>query len=275
MPMLAQERSEAEAEHAQGEGNRIIERERWFYEQREFPLGHIPPGAHAKALARRKQMEAEEFTLRQSGAAYSLKQFSGTSWSLIGPQATSSPFYKPYVSGRVSALAVDPTDPNTVYLGGAEGGVWKTTNGGANWTPLTDGQASLATGSIAIDPQNHTTIYVGTGEENFGGDNYYGAGVLKSTDAGASWSHLPGPFVGPTNSNPPSGGAYIGSIAVQPGNSQVLLAGVLIYSTQGTNFGQNIMRSTDGGVSWSTVLPGGNNGGFGGNSTAVLFDPTV
>jgi photosystem II stability/assembly factor-like uncharacterized protein len=67
-------------------------------------------------------------------------------------------------SGRISALAVDPTNSNIVYLGAAQGGVWKTTAGGNTWTALTDAQASLATGSIAIDPQNHLTIYMGTGE---------------------------------------------------------------------------------------------------------------
>src|SRR4029077_19328090 len=84
----------------------------------------------------------------------------------------------------------------------------------------------------------------------------------------------PGPFVGPTNSIPPDGGAFIGSIAVQPGNSSVLLAAVVIFANVSTTFGQNIMRSTDGGVNWTTVLGGGSNAGLGANSTAVLFDPT-
>ena len=59
--------------------------------------------------------------------------------------------------------------------------MWKTTNGGTTWTPLTDRQASTAIGSIALDPSNPSTIYAGTGEENFSGDSYYGAGILKST----------------------------------------------------------------------------------------------
>ena len=70
------------------------------------------------------------------------------------------------VAGRVNAVAIDPRDNNTVYMGAAEGGVWKTTNGGLNWTPLTDQQASLANGAIALDPANPDIVYVGTGENN-------------------------------------------------------------------------------------------------------------
>ncbi|MEZ4637737.1 MAG: hypothetical protein R2856_22735 [Caldilineaceae bacterium] len=88
------------------------------------------------------------------------------------------------------ALAIDPTDSNTVYLGSALGGVWKTTNGGDSWTPLTDDQASLASAAIVIDPADPNTIYVGTGEPTPGLDNYYGAGILKSTDGGQTWAQL-------------------------------------------------------------------------------------
>ena len=109
------------------------------------------------------------------------------------------------------------------------GGVWTTTDGGTTWTPLTDSQPSLAVGSLAIDPNSCgasscTTIYVGTGEQNRAQDCYYGAGILKSTDSGAHWTQITGPFV-PPDSSP----TYIGGIAVQPGNSSVLLAAVGVY----------------------------------------------
>src|SRR6185312_12340566 len=61
-----------------------------------------------------------------------------------------------------------------------------------NWTPLTDNQPSLAVGSIVLDPQNPQIVYVGTGEENFGSDSYYGVGILKSTNGGATWSNVAG-----------------------------------------------------------------------------------
>lgn len=82
------------------------------------------------------------------------------------------------VSGRLQAIAVYPTNPDIVYAGGAQGGIWKTTNATAAspaWTPLTDAQVSMATGSIAIDPVNPNIIYVGTGEGAASCDSYYGA----------------------------------------------------------------------------------------------------
>src|SRR5262249_48375637 len=106
-----------------------------------------------------------------------------------------NPFVGGAVSGRVSAIAVDPTNPNVVYCGGAQGGVWKTTNALAaspTWTPITDSQASLATGDIQIDPLDHNLIYVGTGEANGSCDSYYGQGILRSTDGGATWTLLTG-----------------------------------------------------------------------------------
>lgn len=105
-------------------------------------------------------------------------------------------------SGRVTSIGLDPTDPsgNTVYVGAAQGGVWKSTDGGSTWTPLLDhpvqpnGTAlpvadySLAVGAIAVDPSG--TVYVGTGEGNGSVDSYYGAGILKSTDGGQTWIQL-------------------------------------------------------------------------------------
>src|SRR5438046_3081863 len=106
------------------------------------------------------------------------QSLTSATWTLIGPEPTMPDEGFPYggsptVSGRVTALAVDLTNSSVVYLGAAEGGVWKTTDGGTTWNPLTDFEPSLAVGSIAIDPSNHNTMYVGTGEENFSGDSYF------------------------------------------------------------------------------------------------------
>src|SRR6202011_6164713 len=137
-------------------------------------------------------------------------------------------------AGRVNAIAIDPRDNNVVYIGAAEGGVWKTTDGGINWTPLTDSQPSLATGSIAIDPTNPDTVYVGTGEENFAGDSYYGAGILKSTDGGATWTNIVGPFLRDR----------IAALAVSPS-----VAGLIVCAAQ-----SGLWRSTDAGATWARVL---------------------
>jgi len=111
----------------------------------------------------------------------------------------------------------------------------------------------LAVGSIALDPSNHSTIYVGTGEENFSGDSYYGAGILKSTNGGTSWTQIKGPFVGPFSSSGYfGGGARIGAIAVEPGNSSVILAAVEMFSSNPTG----IYRTADGGTTWTNILSG-------------------
>ena len=141
--------------------------------------------------------------------------------------------------------------------------MWKTTDGGANWTPLTDDQPSLATGSIALAPSSPDIVYVGTGEQNNSGDSYYGAGILKSTDGGSTWTQLANPFVGPfSTSRVNGGGARIGAIAVHPSNPNVVLAA--IDKTPASTAG--IYRSADGGATWTQVLPGA-------VGTDVVFNP--
>jgi uncharacterized protein (TIGR03437 family) len=224
------------------------DREEWFYNQRAFPAGQIPAGARIKAIADIQQIDRAARLRRRSAAADTPKlatALDAATWTSIGPQPTG--LGSTYVtSGRVNAIAVDPRDNNTVYIGAAEGGVWKTTDGGQHWTPLTDDQASLASGAIALDPSNPDTVYVGTGEENFAQDSYYGAGILKSTDGGASWTNIVGPFLRDK----------IGSIAVHPSNGQIVLC----------SSGLGVWRSADGGASWTRVVLG--------IGTSVLFDPT-
>ncbi len=87
------------------------------------------------------------------------------------------------VSGRMTSIAVDG---NTVYAGAADGGVWKTINGGTTWTPLFDQQGVLAVGAVAVNPADHS-VWVGTGEANMNYEAYAGAGIYRSADAGATW----------------------------------------------------------------------------------------
>jgi photosystem II stability/assembly factor-like uncharacterized protein len=247
----AQERTSIDPEQP-GEARTIeMERSQWFYGQRAYPHKLVPSRARLKALHQLDRMlalEAGEFTPRAS-------------WKLIGPQPISTPYTDPIVAGRVSALAVDPAHSDVVYLGAAMGGLWKTTNGGSLWTPLSDGQPSIAIGSIAIDPSNADIVYAGTGEENFSGDSYYGAGILKSADGGKSWTQYCGPFCGPLGKDGYyGGGARIGGIAIDPADNQVLLAAAALSGKDG------IYRSSDGGQTWARVLPGN-------PGTAVLFDP--
>jgi photosystem II stability/assembly factor-like uncharacterized protein len=87
------------------------------------------------------------------------------------------------VSGRVTAIAVDPANPSIAFVGTADGGVFRTLNGGTNWTPMLDSAASLAIGAIAIAPSQPSTVYVGTGEPNLSGDSSVGVGLYRIDNA--------------------------------------------------------------------------------------------
>jgi len=249
----------------EGEGKEndfVRKRMSWFHDQRAYPNKTIPRGIRQAAVKARDRKVALEAALRRSLTLSIAAQNSPVepAWTLIGPQTVDLYGIN---AGRVSAIAIDPSNTQIVYAGGAEGGVWKSINGGTTWTPMTDSQVSLAVGSIALDPSNPNTIFVGTGEENFSIDSYYGAGILKSTDAGQTWTQIA------TNlSGGPCGGQWVGAVAVHPANGQIVLAGV-----EGCYFGSPaIYRSTDGGQTWSAVLtpPSGNWMPV----TTIVFDPT-
>jgi len=184
----------------------------------------------------------------------------GETWQAIGPapilggqtptSATDSS--RSSVAGRVAALAIDPID-NAVYAGGAQGGVWRTLNNGATWTPLTDFLGSLAVGSITLAPGAHPlnqgTIYVGTGEGNFSGDSYAGIGIYKSTDSGHTWQ---GPY-----GQAQFASRSVTTIAVDSANPQHVLAGSSsgIFGVGGvpgpTTPTRGIYISADGGATWT------------------------
>jgi hypothetical protein len=198
----------------------------YFYSQRRFPFALLP------AHFRRTEVIAPAL----SGAFLSGPNTS-SSWTALGP----APINNSTV-GRVTSLAVDPTTPSTIYLGAAQGGIWKTTNTGGSWVPLTDNQCSLATGAVTLDPLNSSIVYVGTGEEDFSGDSYYGCGILKSSDGGATWATL-----GSSIFDTPTGGAYIGRVHIPAGQGSG--ASSVIYAA--TSFG--LYRSADAGASWAVA----------------------
>lgn len=201
-------------------------RQRWFFEQRAYPNNFIPENAYANAMNQRDE-------LRQQNSDRMLN----VNWVSLGPTPG---YYFSYgnISSRVVTGAFHPATPSTIYIGPANGGVWKSTDSGINWTPLTDDQPSMSMGAIAIDPTNPNTVYAGTGEATYSGVSYYGRGLLKSTDAGATWQHI-------TSGLPSS--SYFSRLKIRPNHPNELLAAL------GTS---GLFRSTNYGQTWTTLLSG-------------------
>jgi len=175
-------------------------------------------------------------------------------WTPIGPAPSMDngrTGYSEDSSGRIVAIAAHPIDPNTLYIAAAGGGVWKTVDGGASWTPLTDGQSTLFMGAIALAPSNPDVMYAGTGEANMGPSKaerhniYYGLGVLKSIDGGGSWTLL--------------GAAEfyrsaISKIVVDPADPPATVyVAVGARPVNGLSGNSGIWKSSDGGVSWTNT----------------------
>ena len=194
----------------------------WFHRQRAWPRDDIDPAARLRAWEQAVEMRSRE----RAGAA---------AWDPVGPVN---------IGGRITDVAVHPLDANVCWAGAAEGGVFKTMNGGVTWIPTFDEESSLSIGSVAVDPSDPDVVWVGTGEPNGGGGSvtYGGTGVFRSTNGGATWTNLGLPD-----------SRYIGRVRVDPSNPSRVFVAVLgaMYST---NPERGVYRSTDAGGSWQQVL---------------------
>ena len=171
--------------------------------------------------------------------------FADVRWRSIGPPR----------SGYISAPAGVPGDPTTYYVGLPEGGVWKTTNAGTTWKPIFDDVHVASVGAVAVAPSDHNVVYVGTGNQS-GWSFTVGKGVYKSTDAGGTWTNIGLPD-----------SQYIAGIVVDPRNADNVLvaaqgpraagapgAPATPAPTNGPSE-RGVYRTTDGGRSWTRVLP--------------------
>ncbi len=188
-------------------------------------FGHVLLAGTALLLALGGGVPAAEDTSPGVGAFKNLK------YRLIGPSA----------GGRATRVAGRPGDPSTFYVATASGGVWQSTDAGASWKPVFDGQPVASIGSIVVAPSDPNVIYVGSGEANIRGDVVAGNGIYKSTDAGKTWTVVWRQE------------GQIGAMAVDPRNADIAFAAVLGHAF-GPNPERGVYRTRDGGRTWQQVL---------------------
>lgn len=157
--------------------------------------------------------------------------WSGLSYRQLGPA----------IGGRISRVSGVAGDPLTWYAATAQGGVWKSSNGGSQWAPIFDDQITQSIGSIAVAPSDPSVLYVGSGEANIRGNVAIGRGIFVSRDAGASWTHAWKTL------------GQIGTIQVHPRRAEIAYAAVL-GSPFGPNADRGVYRTLDGGKEWTQVL---------------------
>jgi len=207
-----------------------MEAMKWYNDQRAYPTGKIPYGWRENAVS-----HINKFNFRKETA-------SPISWSSIGPSN---------IGGRVRSIAIDPNNPNVIYCGSVSGGIWKTTDGGNSWIPISDFAPNLVIGCITIDPTNSNIIYAGTGEGYYNIDALRGIGVLKSTDGGATWN-VQNNFIGASS---PNYYYFINRIVIRPDNPNVIFAAL-----SATDAG--VWKSTNAGASWSKITAPGSTSKF-------------
>jgi hypothetical protein len=222
-----------------GEEEQIRRRVEWFVETRGLDRVHRADRLRRGAVLQAKIMREAE---RPAGLG---------SWRSMGPEAmTMLHWVMGPVAGRVSALAVDPTNEDVIYLGAASGGLWKTVNGGDSWFPIFDDVGTQTIGAITIDPASPNTVWVGTGEQGQNCWSYFGMGLFRSTDGGAFFEEVNGSGESTIDLS------YITSIVLLPGDSQVVLVGGETYCDDGNWIYGGLYRSSDGGGTWAEVLSG-------------------
>ncbi len=199
------------------------------------PSKFVPP----EELERRAAQSPDQMLVGESTRTRFRTDAAVMFWSSSGPRPILEEFWSGSTdaTGRVCAVLPHPTNPDVVYVAAAQGGVWKTEDGGLSWTPLTDGLSSLASGALAFDPGDPNVIYYGTGEQHMCGDCFYGDGLFRSVDAGATWTKIAAKT---------DVGTYIARVVIPEAGSTYML----IASNRG------VVRSEDGGNTWTVTLPG-------------------
>ena len=194
----------------------------YFFAQRSYPTGNINNKSFRKAIQWKKETK-------------SVQRSNEKSWEFIGPTNT---------GGRLTCVEALKNDPNTIYVGAASGGIFKTEDRGQTWDPIFDDAGSLAIGDLAIAAIDQDIIYAGTGESNAGGGSlaYDGDGIYRSADGGSSWENIGLKDAG-----------SVGRVVIHPDNPDHVYVATMGYLFEdGPNRG--VFRTQSGGEDWERVL---------------------
>ena len=160
--------------YERGKGWKQFHRWYWAMEQRTWPTGERPdPAAYLQAMEQVNSLRTQRGGMRDAAV-----------WESLGPMSWTSFSYNPG-NGRVNCVALDPIDPTTIYVGTPSGGLWRSLDNGLTWSPLFTDLPSMGVSGIAIHPTSPGTMFIATGDGD--GADTFSAGVLKTTDGGATW----------------------------------------------------------------------------------------
>ncbi|HMF56661.1 MAG TPA: hypothetical protein VK619_09980, partial [Pyrinomonadaceae bacterium] len=193
---------------------------------------------------------AEPAEQQQQARAYDRSLFKSLQWRSIGP----------YRGGRSAAVTGVASQPYVYYFGATGGGVWKTTDAGANWEVISDGTVfgTGSVGAIGLSDADPNTIYVGMGEQTLRGNVSHGDGMYKSIDAGKTWKKI-----GLDDTR------QITRVRVHPKNPDIVYVAALGHLF-GPNEERGVFRSRDGGRNWQKILYRDNRTG----ASDLILDPT-
>ena len=209
-----------------GSGYKPFMRWKTYWEQLAHSDGTLPSSS-------------EFWTSFKNKSSSTAKAVNATSnWTSIGPFSHGSLSRALPGQGRVNAIAVDPNDANTWYVGAPAGGIWKTANAGATWSNLFDDMPQIGVSGIAVDPNDSNIIYISTGDDDAA--DSFSIGAFKSVDGGTTWNAtglVPAPGIVSFLMN---------EIVIDPSNSDIIWAGT----------SEGLQKSEDGGTTWQIKQSG-------------------
>ncbi|MEK6278949.1 MAG: hypothetical protein AABN95_01200 [Acidobacteriota bacterium] len=212
----------------------------WFLFQRTFPADTLPSQGRFAAFS------ASVATTPQPSPQPTPP--AGT-WRHLGPLPIAAKFPSMGVTtGRVNAIAISPANPQFVLVGGATGGIWRSTDGGTTFVPVSDNHVDLAVGSLAFAPSNPSVVYAGMGDPAGG---YMGTGVLKSLDAGQTWARV-------SDHTLPAPGTINDIVVDSEDSERVYLTQYSFRASTGAGevYASGFFLSEDGGRQWRRTFTG-------------------